>query len=103
MPYRLPELLALAHKLVFVPEGEKDCDNLAALGLLATTNPGGAGNWKSLDGRTVSATLKGRRVVILPDNDEAGERHAEDVAERLEGGGRLCTDLAASRIPSRGT
>ena len=33
---------------IFVVEGEKDADNLTALGLLATCNPGGAGKWSKL-------------------------------------------------------
>ena len=46
VPYRLPELLnAAPDTTVFVCEGEKDCDALHALGLIATTNPGGAGKW----------------------------------------------------------
>lgn len=37
VPYRLPELLAaLPNVPVFMPEGEKDCERLAALGLIAT-------------------------------------------------------------------
>jgi putative DNA primase/helicase len=52
---------------------------LAALGLAATTNPGGAGKWRS----NYSATLRGARVVILPDQDLAGRRHAEMVAQSL--------------------
>jgi predicted acylesterase/phospholipase RssA len=42
--YRLPELLAADRKQpVFVAEGEKDADNLWRHGLVATTNPMGAG------------------------------------------------------------
>ncbi len=46
--FRLPQLLAAleAGKEVFIAEGEKDVENLKALGLEATTNPGGAGNWR---------------------------------------------------------
>jgi hypothetical protein len=45
--YRLPELIkADPNDPVFVPEGEKDCDRLAGLGLVATTNSGGAGKWR---------------------------------------------------------
>lgn len=72
--YRLPELLAASDDaIVFVPEGEKDTDALAALGLVATTNAGGAGKWSDANSRW----LDGRRVVILPDNDEAGRLDAE--------------------------
>ena len=48
VPYRLPELVraAQAGELVWIVEGEKDADRLAALGLVATTNVGGAGKWR---------------------------------------------------------
>jgi hypothetical protein len=36
VPYRLPELLADAAATVYVAEGEKDCDALAGIGLVAT-------------------------------------------------------------------
>ena len=81
--YRLPELIAAGKDgWVFVCEGEKDADAVSALDLPATTNPGGAGKWKRL---ADDSALAGRRVAILPDNDAAGHRHAEDVAARLCG------------------
>src|SRR5262249_31994027 len=45
--YRLPSVLkAVADgQLVIIVEGEKDADNLAQLGLVATTNAGGSGKW----------------------------------------------------------
>lgn len=52
-------------KVVFVVEGEKDVDNLAELGIVATCNPGGAGKW---DDR-YSELLRGKDVVLVPDND----------------------------------
>lgn len=73
--YRLPELIKSAPRAVWVVEGEKDADNLAALGLVATTNAGGAGKWRP----EYSAFLKGRRVFVLPDNDDPGRKHAEMV------------------------
>src|SRR4051794_22689322 len=40
VPYRLPELLAAdPAETVWVPEGEKHCDRLAAQGLVASTSP----------------------------------------------------------------
>ncbi len=75
--YRMPELLAAdPSEPVFVVEGEKDVDNLARLGVVATTNPGGAGKWR----KEYNGYLADRKVVILPDNDEAGGGHAEEVA-----------------------
>ncbi len=43
--YRLPEVLEAVRRgeTIFVVEGEKDADRLAREGLVATTNPGGAG------------------------------------------------------------
>ncbi len=79
--YRLQDTIAAieADRRVFVVEGEKDADRLAALGLDATTNAGGAGNWRS----AYTEKLRGARVAILPDNDEPGRRHAESVAAAL--------------------
>jgi putative DNA primase/helicase len=80
--YRLPELLAASpDRLVYVPEGEKDCDNLRAVGEIATTNPQGAGKWRP----EYAEALRGRHVVVLPDNDEPGRKHGEDVARLLRG------------------
>jgi hypothetical protein len=81
VPYRLPELLAEPARPVFVAEGEKDCDNLAHIGVLATCNACGAGKWTAEH----SAFLRGRQVIVLPDNDEAGGNHANQVARSLQG------------------
>ncbi|MBO6936766.1 MAG: hypothetical protein JJ863_17485 [Deltaproteobacteria bacterium] len=81
--YRLPEVLEGTEEPVFVVEGEKDSDRLIREGLLATTNPFGAGRWRSHH----STSLVGRRVVIIPDNDPAGRRHARDVQRRLRAEG----------------
>ena len=81
--YRLPELLqADPRQWVFVVEGEKDADNLAALGLIATCNPGGAGKWGKL---ADDSALHGFRVAIVPDKDDPGRRHEQNVTARLTG------------------
>ena len=78
--YRYDEIIkADPDETIFIVEGEKDVDNLMALGLLATTCPMGAEKWKS----RYSDTLKSRKVVILPDNDPSGERHIQQVAVLL--------------------
>ncbi len=81
VPYRLPELLAEPTRPVVVVEGEKDADNLARIGVLATCNAGGAGKWTAEH----SEFLRGRHVTIVPDNDEAGQNHAQQVAQSLHG------------------
>jgi putative DNA primase/helicase len=77
--YRLPELLKRVTETVFICEGEKDVHSLEALGLLATCNPMGAGKWR----REYSEALRGRSVVIIPDNDMPGRKHAAGVAANL--------------------
>jgi putative DNA primase/helicase len=78
--YRLPDLCAGAVDVpVFIVEGEKDVDALVRLGLLATTNPGGAGKWRAEYGEP----LRARHVVLLPDNDRPGQEHAHQVEDAL--------------------
>jgi hypothetical protein len=83
VPYRLPELVeaVAAGETVFVVEGEKDADRLAREGLVATTNPSGAGQWKN----EYSTYLAGARVVIIPDNDQPGQDHADKVLDSVSG------------------
>lgn len=86
IPYRLPEIVrADPAAPVFIVEGEKDVDNLAKLGIIATCNAGGAQKGKCKWRDEHSAHLKGRHVVILPDNDEPGRAHAKGVADSLAG------------------
>jgi 5S rRNA maturation endonuclease (ribonuclease M5) len=78
--YRLPELAAAdPEEPVYIVEGEKDVDRLVELGFLATTNAGGAGQWRA----EYTAALTDRDIVLLPDNDEPGRKHAEEVARAL--------------------
>ena len=77
--YRLPSIQKA--QTVWVCEGEKDVNNLVALGFEATCNVGGAGKW--LDAYTES--LAGKDVVICGDNDEAGKKHVELVFNSIAG------------------
>jgi hypothetical protein len=97
--YRLPELAsAQADETVFVVEGEKDADRLGRLGLVATTNAGGAGKWR----REYSESLRGRHVAILPDNDEPGAAHATQVAKALEGIAAEVKVIKLAGLPPKG-
>ena len=94
LPYRLPELVAAdTLRLVVVCEGEKDCDNLARLGIVTTCNHGGAGKWTAAHARH----LAGRCVVIVPDADEPGEQHAQRVASSLQG---IAASVRIVRLPT---
>ncbi len=79
VPYRLPEVLANPSKTVFTTEGEKVADRLTKLGLVATCNSGGAGKWRS----EFAAHFENRDVVVIPDNDAPGRKHANQVAASL--------------------
>jgi putative DNA primase/helicase len=77
--YNLPEVIPASDVLIL--EGEKDCETGRRLGFVATCNPGGAGKWRP----EYSEWLRRKRVVIIPDRDEAGRKHARDVARSLIG------------------
>ncbi len=81
--YRLPEVAAAAAagRTVYIAEGEKGADALVGLGLVATCSPGGAGKWRA----GYCGALAGADVVVLPDNDDAGQKHAAMVAASLRG------------------
>lgn len=96
--YRLPELLAPSTEPIFLCEGEKDADALCDLGLIATTNPGGARKWRD----EYSQTLCGRNVVILPDHDSAGEKHAAQVASALLSIARFVKVVRLPGLPDKG-
>jgi hypothetical protein len=100
IPYRLPEVLeAIANETtVFIVEGEKDVDNVAKLGVVATCNACGAGNWH----QEHAAHLKGADVVIVPDNDTPGQQHGEDVAASLQGIAKRVRKLILPDLPPKG-
>ncbi|RXG66328.1 hypothetical protein ES695_03490, partial [Candidatus Atribacteria bacterium 1244-E10-H5-B2] len=79
--YNLPEITKKKDKIIFLCEGEKDCDNLAKIGILATTNSGGAGKWRS----EYNPYFREREVVIPPHKDDTGENHLQVVGKNLMG------------------
>lgn len=100
VPYRLPELLAAVARgaEIFLTEGEKDADALVALGLEATTHAGGAGKWRP----EYTRALRGARVVLLPDNDDAGRRHMHDVERSLRPMAARVGRLELPGLPDKG-
>jgi hypothetical protein len=81
--YRWPELIEFPDATVIVTEGEKDCDNVRALDLTATTTS----KWT----HDIAEALRGRHVYIVQDVDEngAGDKKADEAARWLH-------DVAAS-------
>ena len=91
--FNLPGMLAALKqspkRWVLILEGEKDCILANRNGLVSTTNPMGALEWKD----EYSDCLKGCNVVVIPDNDpvdpqrgfSVGIEHAIRVCKSLEG------------------
>jgi hypothetical protein len=97
--YRLPELQG--QTIVYIVEGEKDADRLAALGLAATTNAGGAGKWRPEDIQQLKAATV-ERVIVLPDNDEPGRAHARAVADSCHAAGLQVQIVELPGLPAKG-
>jgi hypothetical protein len=96
--YRLRDLLDNPDSLVHVVEGEKDADRLATAGLIATTNSGGAGKWR----REYAEVLRDRDVIILPDNDDPGRKHAQQIARSLRGIARSVKIIELPDVSEKG-
>ncbi len=96
VPYCLPKILKATR--VYICEGEEDVKALQILGLTATTNPGGAGKWQE----AFSKYFQGKEVVIIPDNDEAGREHAQDVARKLTGVAASIKVVELPGLPPKG-
>lgn len=84
--YRLPNVLAaiVSETPILIVEGEKDADNLEAMGYVATTNPGGASKeggpkWT----QEHYDTLRGADVYVIPDIDQVGLRDRRHLALKL--------------------
>lgn len=77
--FNLPAILCQPNAIIFIVEGEKDADTLMAQGYLATTNCNGAGHWLS----DYNETLRGRQIVLIPDNDPIGIQHMQKVGSQL--------------------
>lgn len=99
VPYRLPEILK-SHKSerVLIVEGERHADRLWEMGFVATCNVGGAGKWL----KGFAQYFIGRDVVILPDNDEPGQKHAVKVTDGLKGSANSIQCLELPNLPPKG-
>lgn len=77
--YNLSEVIK--SDVVFVVEGPKDAETLRGLGLVGTTAPFGASaKWKP----EFNQWFKSKDVIVIPDNDKPGKRHALDVCRNLK-------------------
>lgn len=96
VPYCLPKVLKAEE--ILIGEGEKDVDNLFALGFTATTNSGGSGNWPD----HFASYFTGKDIVLIPDNDERGRIHMSKVAANLKGHVASIRWLELPNLPEKG-
>lgn len=98
--YHLPYVLAAinGNRPVYLTEGEKDADTLQTLGLCGTCNSMGAGHWED----SYTEALTAARIIILPDNDVAGNAHAQRVATALSGKANRIRVVELPNLPEKG-
>jgi putative DNA primase/helicase len=107
-----------AKGVVLIVEGEKDVDNLAEIGVVATCNPGGAEKWQD----NYNEILRDKDVVLVPDNDpqlrnkstgalqfhpdgrprHPGQDHADMVGAALQGIAKSIRILHLPGLPEKG-
>ncbi len=85
--YREGEFLKNGDLPLLIVEGEKCVEAVRALGLAVavTTNPMGAGKWRSEHTRSLEHRASG--VLVVPDCDSPGRNHARKVTEELGNAG----------------
>ena len=98
-PLYVPPYPLVESGAVYVVEGEACADALARLGITATTS----GSSSSADTADWSS-LRGRSVRLWPDNDPAGAKYADDVADRLRAIGCVVErlDVSGLGLPDKG-
>lgn len=77
IPYNLPSIIAAHDDPIWLVEGEKNADDLIALGLTATTARGGSTAFPTTPDFAV--WFDGATVYALPDNDEPGQKWLQRV------------------------
>jgi len=82
--YNQPQIASASH--IILVEGEKAADALIIEGLVATTAMNGA---QAPVGKTDWSPLKGKQVLIWPDNDEAGQQYAGRAAQAIVQAGAI--------------
>jgi hypothetical protein len=98
VPYRLPKVLNA--DMVYLPEGEKDVHTLEQWGLVASCNSGGAGSSGLYSGW--ADYFLDRHIIILPDNDEPGRKHAAAVAAALLDAAASVRIVELPGLPAKG-
>jgi len=98
--YHLPQVLSAIKegKQVFVVEGEKAVDAAESIGIVATCAPDGAGKWRD----HYSKSLKDADVIILPDADAPGHKHAKAVEKSIRNIAKSVQIIELPDLPDKG-
>ena len=93
VPLYLPEVLAAIRNsgLIFIAEGERKADLLRHWGFVATCNSSGAARsklWFDHAKEFFSAACYSPEIIVLPDNDDAGRKHADTIGAAFAAVGR---------------
>jgi hypothetical protein len=98
--YRLPQVTeAVANQRpILIVEGEAKADLLWSWNVVATCCAGGAGKWKAAH----SEFLPGADVVLVPDADDAGAKHIQQVGAALNGIAKRIRVLMLPNLPPKG-
>lgn len=96
--YRLPEVKRSTD--IWITEGEKDADNLHAIGIVGTCIAGGASAAWSDD--IIQCFRPDQHIVILPDRDAPGEQYALNAAQALHGRVASIRILRLEGLPDHG-
>lgn len=91
--YNQPQIASVSQ--IIMVEGEKAADALIREGLVATTAMNGA---NAPVGKTDWSPLKGKQVLIWPDNDEAGLQYASRAAQAIVQAG--ASTVAVLHLPN---
>ena len=85
--YNLDKINNSGDKIIFLLEGEKDCDNLMTRfeGILATTSDIGAGRGFKKWRPEYYDFFQDRSIIIIPDNDKVSRTFYRDIGNSLVG------------------
>ena len=83
VPYNLPMVQDAIERgrAVYIVEGEKCAESVRGLGLVSSTSHRGASGWP----KEINEFFVDANVIVLPDNDRAGQGYAKSVVENLFG------------------
>jgi hypothetical protein len=100
VPYKLPQLIeAISNKrMVVIAEGERKADLLWSWNIPATCCAGGAKKWRTEH----SEFLRGSDVLLVPDNDDSGWEHVNQVGDALKGIAARVRVLMLPGLPAKG-